>query len=98
VMESGGIHVGDIGTVIIFDVGESLAAATVHKLLYLKPDGVSGEWEGTVDGTTLTFTTTAATDLDVAGRWMIQAYIDLGTWKGHSHMDPFVVWPNLAGG
>jgi hypothetical protein len=90
------VHVGDIGIVITFDTGEDLTAATVHQLFYRKPNGTTGEWVNTIDGTKLTFTTTAATDLDVGGVWTIQAYVESGTWKRHSDEDKFGVEANIA--
>ena len=89
-------HVGDIGTEITFDTTEDLSTATVHKILYRKPDGTTGEWAGTVVGTTLTFTTIVATDLDVAGVWQVQAYCETPTWKRHSDEDKFSVAGNIG--
>lgn len=90
------MQVGDIGTQIIFDTGEDLTSATVHTLRYQKPNGEKGDWPGTIAGESLTFTTTATSDLDVAGEWLIQAYLEIGTWKGHSEMSKFTVNPNIG--
>jgi hypothetical protein len=88
-------HVGDIGTDIIFDVGESLSSATVHTLKYRKPNGAVGSWNATVVGNTLKFTTSALSDLDVVGKWLIQAYVEMPAWKGHSDSDTMYVAPNV---
>jgi hypothetical protein len=90
-----GAHVGDIGTPIVFDTGEDLTLATVHKLIYRKPNGTTGEWEGIIDGTKLMFVTTLITDLDQAGTWDVDAYIEIPGWKGHSDIDHFDVSRNI---
>jgi hypothetical protein len=89
-------HVGDIGFQIIFDTGEDLAGATVHNLIFLKPGGSIVTFSGTIDGTTLKYTTTAATDLDIMGTWSVQAYVEMSGWKGHSGVDNFQVLGNLG--
>jgi len=46
-------------------------------ILYTKPNGVSGEWEGDVDTDTVSYDITD-TDIDVAGVWRVQAKADDG--------------------
>lgn len=97
------IHVGDIGTVLRVTVNDAgvardVSSATVKRILLKKPDG-----------TTLTkdaaFTTnggngqiqyaTANGDLDQAGTWQIQAYVELTGWSGHTDAEEFEVYSNL---
>jgi hypothetical protein len=89
------VHVGDIGTEIIFDTTEDLSAVTVHNLHYKKPNGTTGVWTTTVDGTRMKFITTMVTDLDFAGTWDVQAYAKAPTWERHSDWDKFTVLPNI---
>lgn len=41
-------------------------------ILYKKPNDVSGEWEGTISGDTVSYDITTS-DIDVAGVWEVQA-------------------------
>lgn len=55
----------------------SLSGATVLKILYTKPDGVtSGFFTATASGTYLTYNVQAG-DIDVAGEWTFQAYAEI---------------------
>ena len=77
------IYVGDIGTDIILDTGMDLAGATTLKMKYKKPNAVIGEWTGTVTATTKIKHTSLAGELDVAGKWVLQAYVVIAGWTGH---------------
>ena len=90
-------QVGDIGTKIRYDAGESIADKTVLKLEYRKPDGTTGEWTAVVyDTNSAEYETAAAGDLDVAGIWQLQIYIETPSWKGHSEIKKFEVAANLS--
>lgn len=41
-------------------------------ILYKKPNGVTGEWAGSISGDTISYDITS-TDIDVAGVWEVQA-------------------------
>ena len=76
---SSGFFKGQVGAKIILETEESaavLATATVLKINYLLPSGTSGAWTATLEGTTLTYTTTAITNFPEAGLYKIQAYIE----------------------
>jgi len=95
-------HVGDIGTIIRYTTTTSLstAVASTLTLKYLKPDGsgstIAGEWEGTVHETySAQFTTTAVTDLDQEGTWLLQVYAELAAWTGYSEVKEFTVKSNI---
>ena len=78
-------YVGDTGTVITLDCGTSVATATVRKINYTKPSGVTGSWTAAASGTdAIAYTTTTAADLDLAGIWKLQAEITTsgGKWLG----------------
>jgi hypothetical protein len=78
------VHVGDIGSEIIYDVGEDISAGSGLKLKYRKPDGSVGQWTAVLHGTTaVKYVTTAVGDLPLAGAWDFQPYIELSGWKGH---------------
>ena len=92
-----GAQVGDIGTIIRYTSETDLSDASILKLKYKKPDGTSGEWEADVYETySAQYETTLATDLDKAGDWKLQIYMETTDWKGHSEIKTFGVLPNVA--
>lgn len=62
-----------------------LASAAVTKILYEKPKGQKGEWTAGVAGTTLIYDLQNG-DIDQAGQWKFQAYIEVGGLKGFGHI------------
>ncbi len=87
------IHVGDIGTKlgVIFmedDAVVDISTATVKKIIFEKRDGTVFIKDGAftaqvgVDGK-IYWQTALATDLDQAGIWKRQGYIEMGggTWR-----------------
>ena len=78
-------YLGDTGTVIELDTGVSLAGASALSIEAAKPDGTTVSWTATATGTSVRYTTQAG-DLDVAGKWTLQAKatIGSGTWRGES--------------
>src|SRR5512138_383817 len=69
------IFVGEIGTTISLECGIDISAGTTFRIYYTKPDGTSSYWTATRSGTTVTYTTTAATDIDAAGNWTLRSYV-----------------------
>lgn len=77
------VYVGSIGTVITLDCGEDVSAASVRKIKAKRPDGTTVDWTAVADGTNGIAYTTVADDLNQAGVWYLQAYVELsGGWKG----------------
>ena len=73
---------GAIGLKIILEVEINIAASTTRTIKYRKPSGVTGTWVGALeaDNTSISYTTTAATDLDESGTWKFQAYVITPSW------------------
>lgn len=97
------MHVGDIGTVIevtLYDGGSvvDISSATVKQFMLEKPDGttVTKSASFTTDGTDgkLRYTT-IANDLDTAGDWQLQVYVEMTAGKWNSDVGAFTVLPNL---
>jgi hypothetical protein len=66
-----------------FDTGLNLAAATVLKILFERPDGTAGFWAVTViDGTKLVYNV-LETDINIAGNWQLQSYVEIAGKKGY---------------
>lgn len=87
------IYKGDIGTKIRLNAGVDLSLASSVQIKYRKPNGTEGYWAGTVESLYYaSYTTTAVTDLDVAGKWEVQLYISgLGSWTGYGGISSFYV-------
>ena len=100
------IHVGDVGTIFRLTVTEdddttavNVSGASVKKFYFAKPDGtkVNKTAEFNTDGTDgkLKYTAVAG-DIDTAGRWQVQAYVEIGAAKYWSTKTTFSVQSNLA--
>lgn len=98
------IHQYDIGTDIEVTVRDGasavdISAATAKYLNFYKPSGGSVAKSATLssDGTNgkMKYTTVSG-DLDEVGIWKLQAYLELGAWKGHSSTVSFEVFENIA--
>jgi len=89
------IFKGDIGTKIKLNAGTDISNATVCKIKYRKPGGATGEWDAIIEDTNYAYYVIQDGDLDVAGTWKIQLYIDLGSWKGYGSIVGFMVRDTL---
>jgi hypothetical protein len=64
------------------DTGLSLASASNLKILYTKPDGTKSSWVATANGTKVE-KNLSNTDIDQAGTWQLQSYIEISGEKGY---------------
>lgn len=102
------IQLGDIGTIFVITLknGSDIApinAASVKNIIFRKPR--VGTTPGEVVTKTASFTTngtdgklqyvTVQGDLDIVGKWEIQAQVTLPGWEGHSAVGTFTVKSNL---
>lgn len=69
------VHVGQTISLSL-DTDLTLSGASVAQIHYRKPNGVTGAWNGTVVGDTITYTTSSS-DIDIAGNWRLQAYAEI---------------------
>lgn len=61
----------------------TISGAINTKILFSKPDGIAGEWIATIESNRyLIYQISGVTELDQAGEWDFQAYIELGNFKG----------------
>ena len=100
------IHVGDVGTIIRLTITEdddttavNVSTASVKKFYFLKLDGtkLAKTAEFNTDGVDGKLKYTAiAGDIDTAGRWQVQAYVEIGAAKYYSTKTTFTVHSNLA--
>lgn len=86
------IFSGDIGTLIQLNVGVDISTATVTKIRVKTPDKSIVLWTATIgpDKMTLNYTTKSG-DLTLAGKYQLQAYVELPGWKGHGTIAEFKI-------
>ena len=80
-------YIGDTGTVIVLDTGQSLSGASSVSIAALKPNGATTvTWAGVVVETTKVSFTAPAGTFDQAGDWRLQAVVVLpsGAWRGET--------------
>lgn len=79
---------GAIGLKIVMATTVDVSGATLVRLKYKKPSGAAGYWGGMVETpTSVSYTTVSEYDLDEAGVWEIQAYVEKGGYKLHGRFD-----------
>lgn len=72
------VYVGDFDTLIAIDVGVDVSSATSLAIKYTKPDGTAGEWVGAAGGSgnvEIQYQTNTG-DIDQAGEWLLQPYVE----------------------
>ena len=80
-------YIGDIGTAIVLDTGQSLAGASAVSIEVLRPGGtVLASWPATVVESTKVQYISAADTFAAAGEHKLQARVVLpsGTWLGET--------------
>lgn len=107
-MSNNSLQVGDTGTRLEVTIKEAehglqdpvdISTASVMKIILRKPDGTVVEKTAQIatdgyDGKM--FATTVAADVDIAGAYEIQGYVEVGSWKGHSTIGKFDAEENLG--
>jgi hypothetical protein len=80
------VYIGDTGTALVLDTGQSLAGATAVTIEARKPNGTSVSLAGAVFETTKIRFITLAGTFDQFGEWRLQARAVLpsGTWLGET--------------
>jgi len=74
---------GFVGLKIILSTVIDISAGTVFKIFYRKPSNQVGEWVAVKEtNSSVSYTTTGTSDLDEAGVWEFQAYVETPSWKG----------------
>jgi hypothetical protein len=90
------IYKGDIGRKFTLDAEEDISAASVLRIEYIKPDGVTGYWDGSVEDLQYAFyITQSAGDLDQTGTWKLQLYIEINGAVLHGDIEDFHIYKRL---
>jgi hypothetical protein len=77
----GKVYVGDHGTRVLVHTGSDISGATVH-LKVRKPNNVAVTWTGIISGTEDIAHTLDRSEIDVAGEYLVQAYVHKDGWEG----------------
>jgi hypothetical protein len=79
------MRVNDVGTLIKISPSDGLdiSSAISSSVRYQKPSGNTGTWTGSVVDNTIQYTTIDG-DIDEAGMWYFQAFVELPSWQGSS--------------
>lgn len=85
------VFVGDVGTEIILDCGTDVSSATIKNIVVRKPNGAKLTWGAVSEGTNSIKHVTVLGDLDVAGKWELQASISMPTWQGVGDIATLIV-------
>ena len=89
------VYVGDVGTAIVLNLGVDVTDAIGPELRVKKPDGSTDSWVAathTIDGkTTFLRYITVDGDLNLSGRYKVQAHLTVGGWTGLSETVQFTV-------
>ena len=95
-MSKNTLQVGDIGTIIIIDVGISAEDIIECKIYVNKPGGDKAIWNAMPkNGTTEIYHITEEGDLDVDGTYQIQAWIKTSNWSGRGRVAVMKVEKNI---
>lgn len=86
------VYKGDVGTVILIDCSEDISTATAQKILVKKPDKTETEWTATVYQDDYLRHVIASGELDQAGIWYLQPYVELVDWQGYGETVPLRVY------
>lgn len=65
------------------DTGQDVSSASVRRILYKKPDGSSGYWTASLEGTTVLVYNMLNTDLDQYGVWTFQSFVTIAGKDGY---------------
>lgn len=98
------VHVGDIGTEFEATIRDEtqdivdISSASVKQMRFKKPDGTVVTKVATLrtDGSDGKMKyASEVDDLDVAGGWQVQGYVEIGSGKWSSDVHRFRVYANL---
>ena len=85
-----------VGLAIKINVGFDISSCEVIKILYEKPDGTKGSWDGqVVDQTKVGYVTANTGDLDMGGTWKLQPYLECGTQRLYGETKTLTVYEHL---
>jgi len=91
----GKVYVGDTGTEIVLFCVSDISTAVNPTIAVRKPDGTEATWPAERNGAALTYFT-QANDLNVPGRYLLQAQPNLPSWSGRGETAVLQVYDPFA--
>ncbi len=98
------VYVDDTGTELLIDVGPDISTATIFEINVKKPDNTietwpvnPAHWPGIDDdhpANVIKYIINTG-NLNLAGSYKIQPYIEMPTWTGSGETSSFQVWPKF---
>lgn len=86
----------DIGVTFVVSTTAVVTGASVVRIKYKMPSGITGYWTATITSPTSISYTTIAADIAEVGLWLIQAYVELGSEKLSGTWDSFYVTERIV--
>lgn len=87
-------YVGDEGTLILIDMGEDISAASVTEINVRKRGG-DVTWTASIYNSNYLSYTIQTDDLDEAGTYYLQPYLEFTDWKGKGETVSFEVYEDF---
>jgi len=84
-------YVGEIGTEILVDCGSDISGASQVSLEVKKPDNTKVSWNASIEGTNYLKYIAVSGDLDIPGRYYLQASLTLAGWTGLGETTTFII-------
>jgi len=94
-LEENKYYVDDVGTTILVDVGSDVSEATECLLYVRKPNGTVVTWIAAVSGAEEISYVVQDGDWDLAGIYMLQAYVVTPAWSGRGSTATFTVYTDF---
>ena len=85
-------YINEIGAVIIVDTNMNLSRATKVLLQIKKPLGTTINWTGSVYNKTFIRYVVKRGDLNEAGRYLLQAYVEMPGYSGRGDSTDFTIY------
>lgn len=93
----GKVYKDDVGTEIILDCKEDITDALSYLIKVKKPNGDLVEWKAELKPATTTKMRyfIQEGDLDQSGRYFLQAYPELASWKGRGETGIWMIYDHF---
>lgn len=94
-LEEDKYYVGDIGTLVLVDIGTDITLATECAIYVKKPNGTRVTWVASISGEEEIQYIIQDGDWDLPGIYTIQSYIVTPSWSGRGTTATFTVYSDF---
>ena len=93
-------YIGEIGTIIMVKIDDTILGARKSDIYVKKPDDTEHIWSGEVvevpsEGVFIQYVT-QENDLDQAGTYLIQPYVEAPSWAGYTTLTTMTIYNVFA--